>query len=341
MTALNEYQRLEARGLWRDDPDAQRREVIVSMGDATLILTDTNDRPLAHWSLPAVTRLNPDITPALYSPDGLTDEVLELGDDASEMIDAIERVRRAIEGRRPHPGRLRLGLIGAALVGVILLAVLWLPGALERHALGVVPKVKRDAIGQSLFTRLQRVTGPACNDPDGLAALTRLARRLPGASGAPRLYVVRDGVQTATHLPGGIILLNRSVVEDTTDPDVVAGYIIAEDERARLHDPLGQLLRSAGVVATVRLLTTGALPEGALDSYAKTLLTLPQGDIPDPTLLAAFRDQGIRSTPYAYALDISGESVLGLIEADPFAGETPDPVLRDADWLRLQAICGG
>ena len=29
------------------------------------------------------------------------------------------------------------------------------------------------------------------------------------------------------------------------------------------------------------------------------------------------------------------------VEADPFADTAPPPLLRDADWLRLQTICGG
>ena len=58
MTALKEYDRIEATGLWRANADAQRREVIVSIGDATLTISDHNDRALAHWSLPAIERAN-------------------------------------------------------------------------------------------------------------------------------------------------------------------------------------------------------------------------------------------------------------------------------------------
>ncbi|WP_375689426.1 hypothetical protein [Pseudooceanicola sp. LIPI14-2-Ac024] len=339
MTALSQYQRLEARGLWRENAEAQRREVVVSLGDATLILTDLSDRALAHWSLAAVERLNPGETPALYSPDGLEDEVLELPEDETEMVSAIERVRRAVESRRPHPGRLRFGMIGAIVVVVAALALFWLPGALSQHALSVVPRVKREAIGEALMARLQTVTGPVCADRDGRRALDALARRLPGVNGPPDLFVVRDGVRGAAHLPGGIVLLNRSVVEDTSDPDVVAGYVIAELLRARRSDPLGDVLRAAGPVATVRLLTTGALPEEALDNYARTVLTDPPVELPDEALITGFKDHRVRSSAYAYARDISGESTLTLIEADPYAEAPAEPVLSDANWLRLQAIC--
>ena len=90
MTALKEYDRLEASGLWRADPTAQRVEVVVSIGDATLTLTDTAERALAHWSLAAVHRKNPSKRPALYAPSDAADEAeeLELSDD--DMIAAIE-----------------------------------------------------------------------------------------------------------------------------------------------------------------------------------------------------------------------------------------------------------
>ena len=77
-TALAQYQRLESTGLWRETPEAQRRELIVRMGEATLILSDPRSGAVVtHWSLPAVERLNPGVTPALFSP----------GEDAAETIE--------------------------------------------------------------------------------------------------------------------------------------------------------------------------------------------------------------------------------------------------------------
>jgi hypothetical protein len=68
MTALARYARLETLGQWRPDPASLAQEVVVSFGDATLVLSDGDGRPLAHWSLPAVTRLNPERTPARFAP---------------------------------------------------------------------------------------------------------------------------------------------------------------------------------------------------------------------------------------------------------------------------------
>ena len=116
MTALKEYDRLEATGLWRETPDTQRRDVLVSFGKATLIISDKSDAALAHWSLPAIERLNPGVRPALFCPGPDAVEELELSEPA--LIEAIEKVRKTVARARPRSGRLR-GMIFIAIIGCI------------------------------------------------------------------------------------------------------------------------------------------------------------------------------------------------------------------------------
>ncbi len=340
MTALREYQRLEASGLWRANPEAQRSEVVVSIGDATLVITDMRDTALAHWSIPAIERANPGKTPAIYHPDGDPGETLEIAADEVQMIDAIEKLRTEVERRRPHPGRLRLIMVLLSFAVVGALAIFWLPGAVRQHAVSVVPDVKRAQIGAALLRHMQPVTGPPCRASGGSAALDRLAARLPSPRPGGRLVVVRNGVETTLHLPGGTILINRALVEDYDEPDVVAGFVIAERLRALRGDPLDRLLAHGGMMAAFRLLTTGDPGETALRRYAEYLLTRPAAPLEVQALLDGFKAAAVRSTPYAYAVDKSGESTLPLIEADPFAAAAPDAVLSDSDWLRLQGVCG-
>ncbi len=337
ITALKEYQRLEASGLWRSAPGEQRREVIVSIGEATLTICDLRDRPLAHWSLAALARLNPDVLPAIYGPDGDPGETLELAENETEMVAAIEKLRQAIERARPRPGRLRLASTLTAIALVAALLVLWLPGALTRHAVRVVPEIQRQAIGQAMLGRIERVAGRACASADTTPVLTRLARR----TGVRRLVVLRAGLLDARHLPGDIVLLNKALIEDFEDPAVVAGYILAERTRAGDADPLEALLRASGMVATLQLLTTGKLTRDTLDRYAEQVLVAPPAPLADAQLLSAFETAKVASTPYAQARDITGETVLPPIEADPMAGQTPEPVISDRNWVLLQSICGG
>ncbi|MEM1235739.1 MAG: hypothetical protein AAGI10_02135 [Pseudomonadota bacterium] len=334
MTALKDYAKLETSGLWRSGPDAQRRNVGVSFGNATLVISDNAGKPLTHWSLAAVHRINPKNTPALFAPDEGENETLELDD--ADMILAIEQVQRAISRARPKPGRLRWTILAASAAAIVALGVFWLPGALIKQAVTVVPDVKRAEIGTALMGRMARLTGQPCADPFGTVAL----RRLQGAI-APenRLHILRQGLTTTASLPGGHILIARQVLEDHDDPSVPAGYVVAELTRTAIQDPLDSLLRTSGAYSAFRLLTTGTLPDDVLDAYAESLLTAPDRDVPEETLIFAFQEAQVTTRPYAYALDVTGETTVTLIEADPFNGVPPVNHLSDGDWLSLQGIC--
>lgn len=338
MTALKQFARLEATGLWRASPEEQRREVIVSLGDATLTLSDINGTALAHWSLGAINRANGKDIPAIYHPDNAPGETLELAGSETPMIEGVDQLLRAIERRRPRPGKLRFLLTGGLFAALVAGAVFWLPGALERYAVNVVPPVKRAEIGGQLLRHIERVSGKPCTTRDARGPLDRFSARLLDRG---RVVVLSGGARRSAHLPGRIILLSRTIVEDYEDPDVAAGFVLSETVRAAQTDPLAALLDHAGLVASLRLLTTGTLPDSALAAYAEHLMAIePELPAPD-ALIAAFARAEIRSTPFAYALDITGERTLALIEADPRSGQDSRQVLSDADWVRLQGICGG
>lgn len=339
VTALSKYTRLESPGLWREHPQAQRREVIVAFREATLVLSDPRSEvPLGHWSLPAIARLNPGELPALYAPDVAEGETLELDDP--EMIAALETVRGALESRRKRPGRLRGVLLGATLVVMAGLGVFWLPDALVRHAATVLPPATRAAIGQAALTDVLRLTGSPCTTPLGSFALTALGDKLFGQHRA-QLLVMRDGVDQAAHLPGGVILIGRRMVEDADGPETLAALALAERLRAENRDPILSVLRYAGFAATARLLTSGQLPEGALEGYGRQVLTAVPAPLDDAALIARLAAAGVSSQPYARAIDPGGQRTAALVAADPMRGLVPQPLMSDGDWVSLQQICAG
>ncbi len=338
MTALSDYQRLETTGVWRPSPDAQRRDVIVSIGEATLVMTDQADKALAHWSLAALERRNPGKSPAVFAPGADASEELELDDD--EMIRAIERVRRAVERSRPRPGRLRSRIALGLIVALVAVGVLWVPDALIRQAARAAPEAARSEIGEAVLDNVGRIAGPLCSSPAGERALSRLRTRLFGAAPG-RIVVVRDALPAAAHLPGGIVLLSRELVEDYETPEVAAGYLLAERVAAAETDPLLRLLDRAGTGAAFSLLTTGDLSGEDLRDYAEYLLGTSGAHVAEADLLAAFAEAGVRATPYAYARDVTGEATVNLIEADPVPPGEARTILSDGDWVALQGICGG
>lgn len=339
MTALKKYQRLEATGLWRPEPGAQRREVIVSFGEATLVFRDPrSEMALSHWSLAAIKRLNPGAEPAVFAPDsGDETETVEIEDKA--MREAISAVRSAIAARRPHPWRLRLGVV--ALTTAVIGGALWwgVPQALFGHTAQALPFTTRIELGRAGLRAMEPFTGRPCTTPEGTAALRKLALRL-NAGGAMQLVVLRDGVHQAIRLPGRLILIDRRLIEREDRPDVLAGHILHALLRD-LPDPAEEMLAEAGIIATLRLLTTGEIPDSSLTGYARSKLLEDIPDIAEDRLLEMFGKTGVPSTPYALSLDPTGRATLALIEADPMASATANApaILTEADWVQLQSIC--
>ncbi|PYE85927.1 hypothetical protein [Pseudoroseicyclus aestuarii] len=337
MTALKQFARLETVGLWRPEPEAQRREVTVSFGEATLMISDMAGRPLAHWSLPAVQRLNGGEEPALYAPDAEATETLEIDDET--MVQAIETVRRAVAAQRPRPGRLR----GVLLIGLAVLtlwgAVFWLPGALTRQTLSAVPQARRGEIGTTLLGLIQQQTGEAaCRNPLGTEALAALRTRVLGPAAEP-VVVLPAGLEAPAVLPGGIIALPRAMIERTQDPAVVAGALLAAAQARAAQDPLATMLRQAGFGTVLTLLTTGDVPPEVLQDWARGL----QGAAPQPlppveALRAAFEEAEVPSQPWANWRDPSGALAERLAQE---GSRGYAPVLSDGNWVSLQGICRG
>ncbi len=336
MTALREYDRLESTGVWRESPEAQRRDVVVGFGRNTLVISDVNGGPLSHWSLPAVVRLTKGAGPAEYAPDMSAAETLEISEP--EMIEALDRVLRVIKSRRPRPGRLRILAFSSIVFAATWFGVFVMPAQVVSHTLAILPQVKRSEIGQRLLGDIETLSGVICEGNDTDPILARLHRRLV-AGDIGGIRVLRSNRPRSMSLPGGLVLASRGLIEDYEGPEVLAGYVIAETLRSTANDPMRDLLNFAGLTATFRLLTTGNMNPEILRSYAEILLT----EVPDPlnseTLIAAFDKARVRSTPFAYALDISGEATLPLIEGDPLRGQLAQPLMPDSDWVQLQDIC--
>ncbi len=333
MTVLAKYQRLEAEGIWRSGAQAQRRDVIISIGDATITISAANGTALTHWSLPAMERLNPGERPALYRPSGDSPETLEVAED--EMTDALEQVLKSIKRGTGGSNRFRrLATLGVALA-ILGGAALWLPSATIRYTASLVPDVARGSIGASLLGEMDRVAGAPCASPAGLRALENLKRRLFG-TGGPDLVVLASTLRETSHLPGGTILISHTLVEDFETPDVLAGYILAEDIRLRQEDPLARLLDFAGLRAALGLLLQGKVPDTAIRRMAEGVVAETPGVVSDTDLLALLDAKQVPAKPYALARDFSGTTTAALVQASAPTGPL---ILEDGDWIALQRIC--
>lgn len=344
MTALTQFQRLEAEGLWHPAGDGSARPVVVSLGEATITLADPgSDRPLTHWALAAMCRVDAGRGPAVYLPGapatqtGEADERLEVHDPL--MIDAIARVHRAVAARRRRPGRLRGGLMLAGLGLLVVATGLWLPDALVRHAARITPPAEAARIGAALLQDMETRTGPECRRAGGMSVLRHFAPKLLGPDA--RVAVVPARLGHAIRLPGHLYVIGDDLIGAAAGPEAAAGHLLAAAVAQGDTDVLGQAVGRAGARAALTMLTTGHMPAAALAGQGTAILDAPPPRPAEEALLQRFADVGLSSEPYARSLDPTGETVLGLIEADPFRGAAPPaPLLTETQWLALREICG-
>ncbi len=336
MTALEKYERLECGGLWRADKDAQRRDVVVSFGNATLVIADGAGRPLTHWSLPALERQNPGEIPAIYTPGEDAEETVEIADTL--MIDAINAIQKALEKSRPKPGKLRLFMTLATVAATAALAIFWLPGALSRQTLAVVPAAKRVEIGATLLGYMQQTTGAPCHEPRANMAAATLAKRLFGTDTQTQIIVVPHLEQGAVAIPGQLIVIDYRLLQQADDPAAIAGFIVASRSSMLENDPLETLLHSAGLGVTFKLLTTGDIPAQVLAQTAQSIVGAPAMHMDIDTIKTGFINAQIPLAPYLNLLDQATGNMPD-IGPDALEGQTLPAIMTDSAWVSLQNIC--
>ena len=334
MTALKGYDRLECTGLWRSGPAAQRREVVISFGEATIVLTDMQNRALAHWSLAAVDVQKHAGDKATLRPGADSEESLQIADRA--MLEALLKVQKAIDRSRPHPGRLRLILAVSSVMIVSVVAILWGPQAVISYASKVLPEVKRIQLGDALALRIGQLAGPYCSSPEGSRTAEKLVARL-NTHARLSLSVLPGQRSRPIALPGGKVVLFENMVTTSDDPAVTAGHVLFALAASQNNDPVRLYLEQAGPLISLGLIASNDLSEAQIDQLAKIALSQPAIPVPRTALSNLFAKAEISVSPFAQTL--SGAEAQDLTAQDPFPTGSPYPVLADGAWLGLQAIC--
>ena len=336
MTALKEYERLECTGLWKESPTSQRKEVLVLFGNNSLVLRDTKGVVISHWSLPAVKRINVGKQPALYKPGEDSLETLEIEDNV--VIKAISKITNVIEKRRPRHGKIRLYLLLIIFSLMFLTSIIWLPEKLRQHTISITSDTSKKEVGQFMVRDISNLTGVPCGTVLGNAALVKLKERLVGNLDHT-LLIIPNSSKKILSLPGNIHLIDKTVIEDYDTPEVVAGFIFSALERAKKDNPFEKLIKEAHTGAVIRFLATGKLTNKFLQNYSAKTLIDPDSNLDYSNLLKLFQNAKVATSPYSYAIDVTGETTSELIKGDPYLHKTAPLLISDTMWLSLQTIC--
>jgi hypothetical protein len=331
MTALEKYVRLEALGQWREGPGAAPREVVVSFGDATLVLTDLAERPLGHWALAGVQAVGRDGPATVYAMTRDGAETLTIRDaDMVEAIAAVSRAHRLRDPEPPAPPRRSWAPWALAAAALAALAAAG-PPLVAAQAARMMPPEAVEEFGDRMLLQLMAARGPLCGDADGRRALATLAATV--AQGSPaRLRALDLGGAPAALLPGPTVALDRAALAQADDPAEVAGWIALALSREAMRPGPERLAAAVGPAAALRYVLTGELSEAALARATRAALSSPEPE----EILAAYerlRTAGLATGPFADGLRRAG------VEAPPGTAEGA-AALSDRDWVALQGLCG-
>jgi hypothetical protein len=252
------------------------------------------------------------------------------------MLEALLKVRKAIDRSRPHPGRLRLILAVSSVMVVSVVSALWGPQAVISYASKVLPEVKRIQLGDALALRIGQLAGPYCSSPEGSRTAEKLVARL-NTPARLSLSVLPGQRSRPIALPGGKVVLFENMVTAYDDPAVTAGHVLFALAASQNNDPVRLYLEQAGPLISLGLIASNDLSEAQIDQLAKIALSQPAIPAPRTALLNLFAKAEISVSPFARTL--SGAKAQDLTAQDPFPTGSPYPVLADGAWLGLKAIC--
>ena len=372
MTALKQYQLLEAEGRYFDGQTAQPRDVIVKFGDASLMVLDLTDMPITHWPLATLRSLGAAGPGLSLIPDHGADERLTITD--GEMIKAIRAVCPRLEKAEPVGGRrwTRVAAWATLAVGSIYVIIFHLLPALSDQLAELIPPEAEAAMGEQMVDEFASILSGFeeprfCSTPDGDRALQRMVARAEAVSNLHLPLTVRvldHEMINAFALPGGQIVIFRGLIEKADSPEEVAGVLAHEIGHVVNRDPTRIALRSAGSAGLLGLLlgdftgatVTVALSEALLRSGYQREAEAAADDFANAALSA----QGLPTKPFAGFFlklgegaderpeflshlathpDLSGRAAKA--EAADQIGDRPfTPALNDQDWVALQEICG-
>ena len=325
MTALEQYIRLEAEALWCENAGAEPRPVIVSFGNASLVISDFNDAPLAHWSLAATRIVARKDEGVVYAPDDTNSETLRISDQV--FVDAIRAVSASTLPKKP-PKHWKFKVFGSLVLCLLIAGVVFVPKQVRDWVAGHVSHEQLVLISDEI---LDRADFGFCSEVRADEAMAKLEALLLRPTDA-KVSVADMPAAGIVRLPDGRAIMDVSVLERGRTADGFAGWLALAANLPGGQDGLDDLIRSASTSWALRFAFTGELSDEELDQIAE--YSLQNATLPDPKAVAAslgrLQAEGIDPTAFRKSINLPAEQITG-----PFR-----PALGDQDWFALQTICG-
>lgn len=180
----------------------------------------------------------------------------------------------ALRALLPHPARYgrwidRIGLARAsAILAGIAALVLFVGYSAPAWLAPFVPESWERNLGAAIVGDFG---DNACRDPAATQALRKMAERIePAAPGRPPIVMtlIDVGIFNAAALPGGQVVIFDGALEETENPDAMAGILAHEFAHVRRRHVTQALIRELGIGALIRLFA------GDIGANAQQLVSL-------------------------------------------------------------------
>lgn len=353
-------------GHYYDGRSADRRQATVTVDAAGLTLALDTGATLV-WPFAEVRQTqgaNPG-EPVRFERGGPLAEILVLAD---RRVLAAVAAAPGMRGRvaAPPSGRRRAAIVAGALGGTLAAAAilyLWVIPFGAAVAARYIPIAWEEEIGRQVVEE-SLAAEDRCEAPAGRAALDKVVRTLleasPGAGYTYRVHVVDDRTVNAFAAPGGYIVVFRGLIAKAGRPEEVAGVLAHEIQHIEQRHSTSMLLRELSAGALLAAATGDATQLAQLLAAARVFgrlhfsreaeasadaggMAMVQAARIDPAGMASFMRKMARGgeEPPEYLsthpqTTARAEALDRLAKA---AAYEPIPLLADAEWQALRAIC--
>ncbi len=280
---------------------------------------------------------------------------------------AAELISRCGELDANLPGRHGVAAIVAwslaAAVSIVAVVLFGVPLAADRLT-PFVPQALERRLGDAADGQVKALFGArTCNEPAGQAAFTKLVTTLRDTAGldpSVQSAVLATPIPNAFALPGGKLYLFSGLLAKAQDPDEIAGILAHEMGHLKHRDNMRNLIRTGGTSFLMGLLFGDITGAGALIFASRSLMTASYsreaeqnadafsievmhhlGRSPKPMGQLLFRvtgKEGDRSLSILASHPLTEDRLQRMSDEDrPPSGP---PLLTEAEWTSLKAICG-
>ena len=203
MTAIKKYQILESKGFWIESKGKEVKEVIISFGKSSIIISDTNATPLDHWNFNSIVILQKRTTSTTFSPGPEREEKLIVKDE--EMIEAMTIICE--HSKIPSKPMLKFNHVIKLVISLLLVFFFFsLPSMLRFITLDIIEPYHEVIFVNTLLAKKDSV-GNICPKQKETVELEKMIASSYGIETGINISITKSSLPSPAILPGGVIIV--------------------------------------------------------------------------------------------------------------------------------------